>query len=230
MQAFKFNLGSNVFIRNRDREGIFGIVDKIYPVDPEDNINEVRYRVAFPTGYIITGESNLISIEEYESKLDGNISSIQTFNIFDYLSEDEIKRIVTERCKNAVTEKIDSILKVRQDANISLVDQIISNVAKEYADKLYPDVNPDVLDIIKDIINKKPENEDDYDNFRYQLNYRLQDVVKEYIEKNKEYLFTLIKDSVESACKTLAMETFISKLINAMDFKQIILDIIKESE
>ena len=214
----------------KDRIGIlldYG-VDDTFNVLLIDDINihkndDGQYSIIEGT-VINTGRDSISEIKNIKAVDSGSIEEIYFNKMLQFLSDEQINDITKSILKDKIESDIDRILSVRKEANISVVDQVISKICEKYSEKLSKEFEDDFIEVMKREINRENllDGEDIYSTFRWNLNNELQRAAGKYIETHNEEIGLLISDKIKEASGSISTELIISTVKQKLDIDSII--------
>lgn len=205
----KFNIGDHVSTNNeiyshKGKDCIIIEIDDTY--DP----TEIAYKVHIVEDGVQTTmkESDLISFVKAEEP----VSSVNiSLNIKEILPEEKIIELAKEAITKHVSSVVDNAIINRSVPHKhGIVDEIVSNVGMKYADDMFNDpilkekFENQIKEIIECEINREKPINDNYDLFRQQIEWKLQNFGEQYIKDNPELIAELMKDGLRECAHRVA--------------------------
>lgn len=223
-RPIKYKVGDHVVINNpayacnKDHAIVIGY-DETY------DSNELSYKLHFPDSLMESTmkESDLIAFEESPKTPNENQVQIN-FNIAELLTEEKIIELAKEALTKHITQKCDSAFLNRASAHKhGIVDEIVVSVGTKYADDMFKDENlkqkfhDQILDIIKCEIDREKPIDENYDLFRQQIEWKLQNFGEKYINDNPDVIIGFMMNGIKETAEKIASCKFTELIKKQLD-------------
>lgn len=244
----KFNVGDRVVITSGKYKKFKAVISEI--IYPGSELKNFAYNVLI-CRYPIISYGSIISTTVSENDImDINEAKAAGFNIYQnypedfsfegdvmntalntlsgvskYISDDEMKNIITRITEEKVSKKIDSALEARTGPCGSVVDQMIRDCCQMYAEKLSPNFEEDFLKRIQTEINREPDpnSEDDVGtNMVNYITWPLEKLIKEYVSAHKDELMQLMIKDVREKAKSMNTDALLRIIKSNIDINEIL--------
>lgn len=193
----RFNIDDEVLITNGEYRGVIGRIKKEYNISnmlmDYDIVIDCLNNETITTR--IRSEDLKPTVYKYHNVID-------PYEIASYLGPNRMREIAEDIYRIKTESFIDEMIQYRTNRfDSKLLDMVMSHVADRFIAKIYDKFQPKFEDKCKEIINDKSF----VDNDDYNLRFKLETKISEYIDENKklfeEDFKKIIKEEIETVLK-----------------------------